>query len=619
MMNMSHPTYSNSNSTVPLREGGARMGQEDLSPSDDIFSRFDSKIFMRLWEYVAPYRLALSFSLVAILLFAMVQVSIPLTIRFVVDSAVTQDKSHLSFNTALAIFGTLVALNFLLNFLQEWTTARIAQEVIFNLRRAMFFHLQKVSLSLLDKTQVGRLMARLQGDVNSLQEFMENSISALGDLFLLLGIMIALLAMNLKLGLLTLTVLPFLVFVRIIWLPWARRVFMRARETSSAVSSVLAENINGIRTVQESRREKINFDHYEIHARENLNAQINSSRASQIMVPTVDVLTGLAMAVIVIVGGSAVLNDELAIGVMVAYLFYVQRFFDPIRTLSMQYTVLQRAMAAGHRIFEVLDLPVYIEDKPNAQVLTQAASPHIEFRNVSFGYQAGHKVLHNINLNIPEYSTVALVGPTGSGKTSITALIHRFYDVWQGQVLIDGKDVRDLSLDSLGKHIGMVLQDPFLFSGTILDNLRYGLPLATNEQIITATKAVSAHDFIIKLPQGYDTQVGQRGRNLSIGQRQLISFARTLLTAPKILILDEATANIDSFTEQAIQSALKVLCEGRTTIVIAHRLATIREADLIVVLNKGSIIEQGTHNDLLNSKELYYQLNQSSQLSFSHH
>jgi ATP-binding cassette subfamily B multidrug efflux pump len=476
-----------------------------------------------------------------------------------------------------------------------------------------------VSLSLLDKTQVGRLMARLQGDVNSLQEFMESSISALGDLFLLIGIMIALVVMDLKLGLLTLAVLPFLVFVRIVWLPWARKVFRRAREASSAVNSVLAENINGIRTVQESRREKVNFDHYEIHARENLNAQIDSSRASQIMVPTVDILTGLAMAVIVIVGGSAVLNGDLAVGVMVAYLFYVQRFFDPIRTLSMQYTVLQRAMAAGHRIFEVLDLPVHIEDKPNAQTLTQTAIPRIEFHNVSFGYQPGHEVLHNINLDIPAYSRIALVGPTGSGKTSITALVHRFYDVWEGEVLIDGKDVRDLTLESLGKHIGMVLQDPFLFSGTILENLRYGLPFATREQIMAAAKAVSAHDFIIKLPNGYDTQVGQRGRNLSIGQRQLISFARTLLTAPKILILDEATANIDSFTEQAIQNALKVLCEGRTTIVIAHRLATIRDADLIVVLNRGRIIEQGKHHELLAKQGLYYRLNQSSQLSFSHH
>jgi len=618
-MNMPQQTYSGDKPAALPDERNARRDPAEFNTSDDIFSRFDSKIFMRLWAYVAPYRLALSFSLTAILLFAIVQVCIPLTIRFVVDSAVTNDQSHISFHTALAIFGVLVILNFLLNFLQEWTTARIAQEVIFNLRRAMFFHLQRVSLSLLDKTQVGRLMARLQGDVNSLQEFMESSISALGDLFLLIGIMIALVVMNLKLGLLTLAVLPFLVFVRIIWLPWARRVFRRAREASSAVNSVLAENINGIRTVQESRREKVNFDHYETHARENLNAQIDSSRASQIMVPTVDILTGLAMAVIVIVGGSAVLNGDLAVGVMVAYLFYVQRFFDPIRTLSMQYTVLQRAMAAGHRIFEVLDLPIHIEDKPNAQALTQTAVPHIEFRNVSFGYQPGHEVLHNINLDIPAYSRIALVGPTGSGKTSITALIHRFYDVWQGQVLIDGKDVRDLSLDSLGKHIGMVLQDPFLFSGTILDNLRYGLPLATREQIIAAAKAVSAHDFIIKLPQGYDTQVGQRGRNLSIGQRQLISFARTLLTAPKILILDEATANIDSFTEQAIQNALKILCEGRTTIVIAHRLATIRDADLIVVLNRGHIVEQGKHNELLDKKGLYYRLNQSSQLSFSHH
>lgn len=616
-MNMPHPTYVNNSVAASLTE--TRDQQKHVQASDDIFSQFDSKIFMRLWDYISPHRVALAFSLTAILLFALVQVAIPLCIRFVVDSTVSTEQSHISFDTAIAIFAGLVVLNFILNFLQEWTTARIAQEVIFNLRRAMFFHLQTVSLALLEKTQVGRLMARLQGDVNSLQEFMESSISALGDLFLLIGIIIALLFMDLKLGLLTLAVLPFLIFIRVIWLPWARKVFRRARETSSAVNSVLAENINGIRTVQESRRESFNFKNYEVYASENLDAQINSSRASQIMVPTVDILTGFAMAVIVIAGGAAVLNGELAIGIMVAYLFYVQRFFDPIRTLSMQYTVLQRAMAAAHRIFEVLDLPVIIQDKPDAVALTKNTIPHIELNHVHFGYRTEHEILRDITLDIPAYSRVALVGPTGSGKSSITSLIHRFYDVWQGEVKIGGRDVRDLSLNSLGKYIGMVLQEPFLFSGTILDNLRYGLPDATDEQIVEAAKTVSAHDFIMKLPQAYNTPVGQRGRNLSIGQRQLISFARTLLTDPQILILDEATANIDSFTEQSIQKALKVLCTGRTTIIIAHRLATVRDTDLIVVLNQGKIIEQGKHHELMSKQGLYYDLNQSSQLSFSHH
>jgi ATP-binding cassette, subfamily B, multidrug efflux pump len=304
------------------------------------------------------------------------------------------------------------------------------------------------------------------------------------------------------------------------------------------------------------------------------------------------------------------------VGVMVAYIFYVQRFFDPIRTLSMQYTVMQRAMAAGQRIMETLDIPLTIQDRPQAQALAQF-QPSIEFDNVTFSYQSGQPVLHGVSLHIKPYQTVALVGPTGSGKTTVTALIHRFYEVDSGSVKIGGHDVRDLTLDSLSQHVGMVLQEPFLFSASILDNIRYGLPSATREQVVAAAQAVRAHNFIERLPQGYDTQLGQRGRNLSIGQRQLLSFARALLADPKILILDEATANIDSFTEQEIQQAMKRLRQGRTTIVIAHRLATIRDADLIVVLKAGHVVEQGTHEQLLRQSGLYARLHASSHASFN--
>lgn len=613
-------SFSSSASSVPF-SGGGRFGdrnQEALALDDDIFARFDSKIFRRLWQFVQPYRRNLWLSLLAVAAYALVQVSIPIAIRFVVDAAVadSSDIAHqISLNAAVLIFVGLIALNFVLNWTQEWMAARVAQRVIFDLRRAMFLHLQQVSLSLLDQTQVGRLMSRLQGDVNALQEFMESSISSLGDLFLLVGIVIVLMWMDWQMGLLTLAVLPALVLIRLLWLPWAKQQFRRAREASSAVNSALAENINGIRTVQESQRESLNFDRYRGIAEANRAAQTRSSLASQIMVPSVDILTGIALGVVVMAGGLAVMDGRIAVGVMVAYLFYVQRFFDPIRTLSMQYTVLQRAMAAGYRIFEVLDLPLTLREKENA-INLPSTTPAIEFREVTFGYKPATAVLKNINFSIEPGQTIALVGPTGSGKTSVTTLIQRFYDVWQGQVLINGQDVRDLSLASLGKTIGVVLQEPFLFSGSILDNLRYGKPEASDAEIIAAAKAVSAHDFIEKLPDGYHTLLGQRGRNISIGQRQLLSFARTLLVDPKILILDEATANIDSFTEQAIQRALKVLCAGRTSIIIAHRLATIRDADNILVLRAGEVIEQGNHQQLLAIQGLYYQLSITGQSSF---
>ncbi|ABR89608.1 ABC-type multidrug transport system, ATPase and permease components [Janthinobacterium sp. Marseille] len=580
---------------------------------EEIFARYDSQVVSRLWAYIRPHRWALVAVVLTVALFTIVQVLIPVTVRYAVDSAV--GNSRYAFNTILAVFASLIVLNAVSNFFQEWVAARLAQRVIFDLRRAMFNHLQHVSLSILDQTQVGRLMSRLQGDVNSLQEFMETSVSAVGDFFLLLGIVAVLLLMDVKLGLLTLCVLPMMFLVRKIWLPWARKAFTRAREASSSVNAALAENINGIRTVQENRREIVNFARYDVRAIENLQAQIGSSRASQVMMPTVDTLTGLAMAIVVVVGGSQVVSGQLDVGVMVAFIFCVQRFFDPIRTLTMQYTVMQRAMASGHRIFEVLDIEVTLSDKKDAQALADVP-PAIEFNHVTFGYRPDQPVLHDLNLHIQPYQTVALVGPTGSGKTSIAALIHRFYDVWDGEVKVGGQDVRDLTLDSLGQCVGMVLQEPFLFSGTIADNMRYGLQWATREQVIEAAKAVRAHDFIMRLPDGYDTMLGQRGRNLSIGQRQLLSFARALLAKPKILILDEATANIDSFTELEIQRALNVLRKGRTTIIIAHRLATIRDADVIVVLQKGRIVEKGSHDELLKNKGLYAKLHASSNESF---
>ncbi|MFC7289690.1 ABC transporter ATP-binding protein [Herminiimonas glaciei] len=580
---------------------------------EEIFARYDSQVVSRLWAYIRPHRWALVAVVFTVALFTIVQVLIPVTVRYAVDSAV--GNAQYAFNTILAVFASLIVLNAVSNFFQEWVAARLAQRVIFDLRRAMFNHLQHVSLSILDQTQVGRLMSRLQGDVNSLQEFMETSVSAVGDFFLLIGIVAVLLLMDVKLGLLTLCVLPMMFLVRKIWLPWARKAFTRAREASSSVNAALAENINGIRTVQENRREIVNFARYDVRAIENLQAQIGSSRASQVMMPTVDTLTGLAMAIVVVVGGSQVVSGQLDVGVMVAFIFCVQRFFDPIRTLTMQYTVMQRAMASGHRIFEVLDIEVTLSDKADAQALADVP-PAIEFNHVTFGYRPDQPVLHDLNLHIQPYQTVALVGPTGSGKTSIAALIHRFYDVWDGEVKVGGQDVRDLTLDSLGQCVGMVLQEPFLFSGTIADNMRYGLQWATREQVIEAAKAVRAHDFIMRLPDGYDTMLGQRGRNLSIGQRQLLSFARALLAKPKILILDEATANIDSFTELEIQRALNVLRKGRTTIIIAHRLATIRDADVIVVLQKGRIVEKGSHDELLKNKGLYAKLHASSNASF---
>jgi ATP-binding cassette subfamily B multidrug efflux pump len=586
----------------------ARHLQDD---DDAVFAEFDGAIARRFFGFVRPYRSWLTGALLAVALFVASQVSIPLLIKWGVDSAI---GGGAALGWVLAGFLAILTTNAIGGYAQERLAAGLAQRVIFDLRRAMFVHLQDVSLGVLDQTHVGSIMSRLQGDVNALQDFLETSVSAVGDFFLLIGIIVVLLVLDWRLGLLTLTVLPAMAAIRAAWLPRVRDTFRRAKDASSIVSAALAENINGVRAVIGARREALNLELFEVKVRANRDAQTNAAWAAQIMVPIVEALTGIAQALIVLVGGYGVATGRIEIGLMVAFIFYVQRFFDPIATLSQQYTVMQRAMAGAHRIFEVIDVPILIDDAPGASPL-DAGEPSIEFRNVTFGYVPGRPVLHDLSFRVEPYRTVALVGATGSGKTSIAALVKRFHDRWSGQVLVAGQDVMSVTRASLGKAVAMVLQDPFLFSGSVLENLRYA-SAASEADIIAAAKAVRAHDFIMALPDGYRTELTQRGQNLSLGQRQLLSFARALVANPKILILDEATASIDSFTERDIQAALKILLQGRTSLIIAHRLATIRDADTIIVLQAGRIAEQGDHATLLARRGVYAGLHARGGASF---
>jgi ATP-binding cassette, subfamily B, multidrug efflux pump len=586
-------------------------------PEEEVFGKaYDPRIVRRIWAFVRPYHKQMAIAVGAVLIFTLSQLSIPLVIRYAIDNGMAVGSGDTVLMLMVATFGLVILVNYAANWIQERVVGKVAENVLFNMRRAMFAHLQKVSLSFMDRTEVGRLMSRLQGDVNSMQEFLETSVMSVGDIVLLFGIVGVLCWLDLRLGLLTMSTMPVLFIVRLFWLPPAKRAFMRAHETNSIANGALAEGINGVRTVQSLDRQRVNFELYDDKAWDNLKSHLTAAKYAQVMVPIVDTLTGIAMATVVVVGGQLVLNGALDIGVMVAFLFYIQRFFDPIRSLTMQYSVMQRAMASGQRIAEVLDVKVDVADKPDAIELPRDMDGSVEFRNVTFGYRPGQPVLKNVSFKVNPGETVALVGPTGSGKSSSMSLVHRFYDVWDGAVLVGGHDVRELTQDSLGRSVAMVLQEPFLFTGTVIENIRYARTEASEEEVVRAAKAVGAHDFIMKLPEGYLTRLEQRGSNLSLGQRQLLSFARALVADAKILVLDEATANIDSYTEMQIQQALVRLLEGRTGLVIAHRLATIRNADRIMVLQNGEIIEQGSHDQLMARRGFYARLYNMNYASF---
>ncbi len=599
-----------------MRGGGGALGLRSASSSsrsyltedEEFGSVYDHRVIMRMAPFVLPFKGLVVGAFLAMVAFTASQVAVPWIIKVAVDDyVIAGDYRGLTWVAAI-FFGNAI-LNWGSLFAMELLIGRAGQGVLHNVRGAMFSHLQKLSLTFYNKTEVGRIMSRVQGDVYQLQEFLGVAVITLGDVLSLVGYTAALLLLSVKLGLISLAVIPVLVIAVVVWEPFAKRAFVAVRGTISIVNGTFNENITGVRVVQSMNREDRNLGEFDDVNRANYKSTLKAAKLSAVLLPPVDMLTAAAIALVLIFGAGMVSEGALEVGAMLAFVLYIQRLFEPIRSLTMQYTQLQRAMASGTRIFELLDSKPDLMDASDAAEMPPMKG-EVELRNVSFGYSADEDVIHDVSLHVNPGETVAIVGPTGAGKTTLVSLMSRFYDVPRdrGAILVDGHDIRDVTRHSLASQMSMVLQEPFLFSGTILDNIKYNRTDAREKDIVRAAKAVGAHDFIMKQSDAYDTYLQERGVNLSLGQRQLISFARAIVADPRILILDEATANIDSYTEMLIQKALQELLKGRTSVVIAHRLSTIRGADKIVVLNGGCIEEVGKHAELMDSDGLYAHL-----------
>ena len=506
---------------------------------------------------------------------------------------------------------TFVAANLLVwggHYIETLYLAYAGETILFRLRTEMFDHLHRQSLSFFDHNKVGKLMSRVQNDITQVQELLTNGIvGVVTNSLYLIAIAIVMISLNTQLALLTLITVPILGIVMVVWQRYARRAFLKARQAIAVVNDQLQEGIAGVRVTQSMSRERANLQQFDDVNRANLNANVGAAKLQALMIPTVDILTNVAFGLVLIVGGSQVLTGTIGVGILLSFLLYIQRFFTPVQEMAMLYTELQRGMASGTRILELLDVQPGIVDSPKAIELPPIKG-EIQFHDVSFAYDPKAEILHGIDLKINPGETIAIIGRTGAGKSSLMNILARFYEIEKGKITIDGYDIRSVTQQSLRRQIGLVPQDPFLFSGTIEDNIRYGHPNASHEDMVNAARTAGAHDFIIHLEEGYSTPVGERGGNLSSGQLQMVCLARAILANPPILILDEATSSVDTTTEQIMQHSLRHLAKGRTCLIIAHRLSTISHADRIVTLEHGKIVETGTHQELLAKRGLYYQM-----------
>jgi ABC-type multidrug transport system fused ATPase/permease subunit len=567
---------------------------------------FNRQVVARLLAYLRPYARQMLLAFTAMLVVSGLTLLTPYLLKVAIDGPITQGDPQGLLRIALYTAATFIGL-YVATAVQQYFLSWVGQRVLANLRSDLFHHLQRLSIGYHDTHIVGVTVSRVMNDVATINELLSQGIITLiGDTLVLGGIIVIMLNMNPRLALLTFTVLPLMILVTIWFSRRARTAFRETRTRVARVVGDLAEDIAGVRVIQAFGQENSTQERFSQVNEANRMANINAMSLSFVFLPAIEFLGVLASAIVLWFGGRMVWAAEpVTLGVLVAFLSYVTRFFQPVQELSRLYTTLQAAMAGGEQVLRLLDTPPDVQDLPGAADLPPIRGD-VTLDHVSFQYRPDlPEVLHDLCLAIPAGQTVALVGPTGAGKTSIANLIARFYDVTSGAVRVDGFDVRSVTQASLHRQIGLVPQDSFLFSGTLADNIRFGDPEASIEMVERAARLANAHEFILAKPDGYQTKIQEGASNLSIGQRQLVCIARALLTDPSILILDEATSNVDSLTETLIQEALQTLLQGRTAVVIAHRLSTIRRADLICVIQDGRIVEQGKHDELLAQQGVY--------------
>jgi ABC-type multidrug transport system fused ATPase/permease subunit len=590
--------------------GAGRRGLAAVPTDDTPAERVNtSAVLSRLLRYLAPFRARLIGALALVVISAATQAAGPALIGVAIDSFITR-KDAVGLTREMLLLLIIYLVGFAAQAGQTYLIGTVGQRFLAQLRTEIFDKVQVLPVTYFDKNQTGDLMSRLVNDIQTINQLLSQGFTqVIGSIFSLIGIIIAMFVLNLQLALVSFVTIPLMIWVTYIFAQRSRVAFRLTRTALGDVSSELEEELTGIRVAQAYNRTDTNIQQFAQRNAANRDANVQAVAITSAFTPTIDVLSTLATAIVAAFGGWLALNNQLAVGVVVAFFIYVQQFFRPIQIISNIYTQMQSALAGAERIFDLVDEPQQQLDTPGAQTLPPIKG-HINLAHVDFSY-SGKKselVLSDINLDVEAGKTIALVGETGAGKSTLVNLLPRFYDPLDGVISIDGYNTHNVTMASLRRQLGFVQQDTYLFSGTIADNIRYGRLDATDAEVEAAARTANVHDVIMAQPQGYQTKLGERGSGLSQGQRQLLSFARTLLADTPVLILDEATSNIDTRTEALIQDALQRLLVNRTAIIIAHRLSTIRNANLVVVIDQGRILEKGTHAELLARNGRYAEL-----------